>query len=107
VLMETDGLERIGDTALYSVDALVRRAGSLQGTPDATKAGLVRINAQQAGKTDVRDEYRVTVTQGENSVTMDVEIDESVPDNCARVQAGTGASAALGAAFGPIKIERV
>jgi NADH-quinone oxidoreductase subunit G len=104
---DTDGLERIGDTALYSVDALVRRAGSLQDTPDALAAGLVRMNSQQAGKTDVRDEYRVTVTQGENSVTMDVAIDESVPDNCARVQAGTGASAALGASFGPIKIQRV
>jgi len=102
-----DGLERIGDTAMYSVDALVRRAGSLQDTPDAASAGLLRINAQQAEKTGVRDEYTVTVSQGENSVTMNVAIDESVPDNCVRVQAGTGASAALGAAFGPIKIERV
>ncbi len=65
------------------------------------------MNSQQAGKADVRDEYTVTVTQGENSVTMDVQIDESVPDNCVRVQAGTAASAALGAAFGPIKIQRV
>jgi len=102
-----DGLERIGDTAIYSSDALVRRAGSLQATPDASSAGLVRMNSQQAGKADVRDEYTVTVTQGENSVTMDVQIDESVPDNCVRVQAGTAASAALGAAFGPIKIQRV
>jgi NADH-quinone oxidoreductase subunit G len=102
-----DGLERIGDTAIYSSDALVRRAGSLQATPDALSAGRVRMNSQQAEKAGMRDEYRVTVTQGEHSVTMDVAIDDSVPDNCVRVQAGTDASAALGAAFGPIKIERV
>jgi NADH-quinone oxidoreductase subunit G len=105
--METDGLERIGDVAIYSSDALVRRAGSLQDTPDALAAGLVRMNSQQAGKTGVRDEYTVTVTQGDASVTMDVQIDESVPDNCVRVQAGTGASAVLGASFGQISIRRV
>ncbi|MCK5480880.1 MAG: NADH-quinone oxidoreductase subunit G [Gammaproteobacteria bacterium] len=105
--MAVDGLERVGDVAMYSVDALVRRAGSLQQTPDAAVAGLARINSKQAEKTGVRDEYTVIVTQGDSSVTMDIQIDERVPDNCVRVQAGTSASAALGASFGPIKIQRV
>jgi len=65
------------------------------------------MNAQQADKSGVRDEYTVTVTQGDASVTMDVQVDESVPDNCVRVQAGTAASKALGASFGPISIQRV
>ena len=105
--LESDGLERIGDVAIYASDALVRRAGSLQATPDALVAGLVRMNAQQADKSGMRDEYTVIVTQDGSSVTMDVQIDESVPDNCVRVQAGTSASKALGASFGPISIQRV
>jgi hypothetical protein len=35
-----------------------------------------------------------------------VEISERVPDNCVWLQAGTQASASLGAAFGPISLER-
>ena len=40
-------IERIGGVAMYSVDALVRRANALQRTPDAW-TGDVRINAKLA-----------------------------------------------------------
>ena len=102
-----DGLERIGDIAIYSVDALVRRAGPLQQTPDAVSAGLLRINAKQAEQSGVRDGYTLIVSQGEAMVTMDAQIDDRVPNNCVRVQAGTQAASALGASFGPIKIQRI
>jgi NADH-quinone oxidoreductase subunit G len=102
-----DGLERIGDVAINATDALVRRAPALQATPDATVAGLVRLNAAQAEKSGVQDGYTVTVKQGAASTTMDVEISERVPDGCVWLQAGTMAAASLGAGFGPITIERV
>ena len=102
-----DGLERVGDVAIYAVDALVRRAPALQATPDALLSGLVRLNAGQAEKFGVRDGYTVTVTQGDASATMDVEISERVPDGCLWIQSGTQAAATLGAAFGPVSIERI
>jgi NADH-quinone oxidoreductase subunit G len=105
--MDSDGLERIGDVAIHAVDALVRRAPSLQQTPDAMAAGQMRLNSAQAEKSGVRDGYAVSLTQGGSSVTMDVAIDERVPDGCLWVQAGTEAAAGLGAAFGPVSIERV
>ena len=105
--MQVDGLERIGDVAIYSVDALVRRARSLQQTPDAAIAGLLRINSRQAGTSGVREGYTLIVTQGKAMVTMDVQIDDRVPDNCIRVQSGTPASSALGASFGPVAIQRI
>ncbi len=43
-----DGLERIGDVAINSADALVRRAAALQMTPDAGSAALVHLNSRQA-----------------------------------------------------------
>jgi NADH-quinone oxidoreductase subunit G len=102
-----DGLERIGDVAINATDAMVRRAPALQATPDAMAAGLLRLNAGQAEKSGVRDGYTVTVKQGAASTTMDVEINERVPDGCVWIQAGTTAAASLGASFGPVTIERV
>jgi len=103
----SDGLERIGDVAINAVDALVRRAPALQATPDAVVSELVRLNAGQAEKSGVRDGYTVTVTQGDASATMDVGISQRVPDGCLWIQSGTQAAATLGAAFGPVSIERV
>ena len=103
----SDGLERIGDVAINAVDALVRRAPALQATADAVVSELVRLNAGQAEKSGVRDGYTVTVTQGDASATMDVGISERVPDGCLWIQSGTQAAATLGAAFGPVSIERV
>jgi NADH-quinone oxidoreductase subunit G len=102
-----DGLERIGDVAINSADALVRRAAALQMTPDAGAAALVHLNSRQAELSGVRDGYTVTVTQGNASKVMDVCIDERVADGCVWIQAGTVAAASLGAAFGPVNIERV
>jgi NADH-quinone oxidoreductase subunit G len=42
------GLERIGDVAIHSADALVRRAAALQQTPDALAAAAARMCAVQA-----------------------------------------------------------
>jgi NADH-quinone oxidoreductase subunit G len=105
--MKIEGLERIGDVPIHSVDALVRRSASLQATPDAGSAGLLRLNSVQAEKSGVRDGYTVHVKQGDASVTLDVEINDRVADGCVWVQAGTTAAASLGAGFGPIIIERV
>jgi len=101
------GLERIGDVAILSTDPLVRRATALQASPDAGVAGLLRINPSQAESSGVRDGYRVRVSQGDAGVEMNVRIDARVADGCVWVQAGTDASASLGAAFGPVTVERV
>ncbi len=105
--MSVSGLQRIGDVAILSVDSLVRRAAALQLTPDAEAAARCRINAAQAASSGVQEGDTVTVKQGDASTNMTVEICERVPDGCAWVQAGTDQSAALGAAFGPVTIERV
>jgi NADH-quinone oxidoreductase subunit G len=102
-----DGLERVGDVAIHAVDALVRRAESLQKTPDAEAAGVVHINPAQAEQSGVRDGYTVTVQQGGASAVMEVCIDARVADGCLWIQAGTSASGKLGAAFGPVTLERV
>jgi len=100
------GLERIGDVAIYAIDPLVRRAAALQRTPDAIAAGKVRLNPAQAQAAGVSGADRVKVTQGEASAVLELQIDATVPDGCVRIQSGTAAAAALGAAFGPASIEQ-
>lgn len=101
------GLERIGEVAMYAVDALVRRAAALQQTPDAITAGLLHLHPEQAETSGVRDGYTVKVQQGDASAVMDICIDERVAVGCAWIQSGTPAASRLGPAFGTLTIERV
>ena len=104
--MPGDGLQRIGDTAIHGSDALVRRARSLQATPDAESASHARVNAATAQAAGVDDGASITLVQGKASASVTVEISERVPDNCVWCQTGTPAATSLGAAFGSISIER-
>jgi NADH-quinone oxidoreductase subunit G len=105
--MSASGLQRIGDVAILAADPLVRRAASLQATPDAAAAARCRISPAQAQASAVQDGDTVMVRQGDASTTLTVEISERVPDGCVWLQSGTDQSAALGAAFGTVTIERV
>jgi len=100
------GLERVGDLAIHAIDPLVRRAAALQRTPDAVAAGKARMNAAQAEASGVSGAERVKVIQGEAGTLLELQIDATVPDGCVRIQSGTTAAAALGAAFGAVSIER-
>jgi len=102
--VSVSGLQRIGDVAILSVDSLVRRSASLQATPDAEASARLRMNVVQAKSSSVQDGSTVTVKQGDASTTMTVEISERIPDGCVWLQAGTDASAALGASFGEVSL---
>jgi len=104
--MTDSGLQRIGDVAIHGSDALVRRAASLQVTPDAEVAAKARLNTATAQTAHVEDGTEVTLKQGDASTRVTVEISERVPDNCVWLQTGTAASVSLGAAFGSISLER-
>jgi len=101
-----EGLERIGEAAGYGLDALVRRAPALQKTPDALAAATARMNAAQAQTAGVGGAEQVRVSQGEANAVLALQIDERVPDGCVWIPSGSAASAALGGAFGPIRVER-
>jgi NADH-quinone oxidoreductase subunit G len=100
------GLERVGDVAIHAVDPLVRRAGALQRTPDAIAAGKARMNPEQAEAAGVSGAEQVKVSQGEASAVLELMLDARVPDGCLYIQTGTMPAATLGAAFGPVSIER-
>ncbi len=99
-------LERIGDVPIHCADALVRRAASLQATPDAVAGGVARISMQQAEASGVLGADTIKVSQDGTSITLSLAIDERVPAGCLWLPAGTPAAAGLGPCFGTIRIER-
>ncbi|WP_394777985.1 NADH-quinone oxidoreductase subunit NuoG [Undibacterium sp.] len=100
-----NGLERVSDVPIYSTDAIVRRAESLQKTADA-KAPKAWLSAAQFAKLGINDGDQVKLVQSNGAVALPAALDKSLPDNVVRVAAGHAATKALGAMFGSITVER-
>ncbi len=100
------GLERLADVPIYAADALVRRAPSLQLTNDAKAALRATLPAALFDSLGLAAGDAVRVRQGEAVVTLPAARSETLPANVVRVPAATPASAALGAMFGEISVEK-
>jgi NADH-quinone oxidoreductase subunit G len=94
-------LERIADVPIYCTDPIVRRAPSLQLTADAAApvVGLPSALWSQLGD-------KVTLKQGTASVTLPACEEPTLAANAVRIAAGHPATAALGAMFGAVTVER-
>ncbi|HXU92831.1 MAG TPA: NADH-quinone oxidoreductase subunit NuoG [Gallionella sp.] len=99
------GVQRVADVPVYSADALVRRAASLQKTRDAATP-TVAMRGSELQKLSVQPGDTVKVTQGSSSVRLVARADDGLPAGVARVAAGHAATAELGAMFGTITVER-
>ena len=99
-------LMRAADVPIHAVDALVRRAPSLQKTHDAV-ALAVSINPADAVRLDLDDELTsVRVKQGESSAILKLIIDEGVPAGSAWIPMAVKGSELLGDPFGEVVIEK-
>jgi len=99
------GLQRLANVPLYATDSVVRRAPSLQATADAA-APLLAIGSALAAKLGVQAGAKVRVKQGEAAVVLPVAIDATLAADTVRVSAGVPETAALGAVFGTVSLER-
>jgi NADH-quinone oxidoreductase subunit G len=102
----SQGLQRISDVPIYSADALVRRAASLQATRDAA-APSVLMHSSELQKLGLKSGDEVKVHQGKASTRMKVSANDNLPVAAARVAAGHPDTAALGAMFGIIRVETI
>ena len=101
----TGGLERIADVPIYATDSLVRRATSLQLTADArvSFASLPQAVWVQLG---LNAGDKVRVSQGTAQAVLPARLDATLADTAVRVPAGLAETAALGAMFGAITVEK-
>ena len=101
----TGGLQRVAEVPIYAADAVVRRATALQKTLDAATP-CVAMHSAELAKLGVQPGDQVKVSQGQGSVNLVATADDKLPRGTARVAAGHAATAALGAMFGTITVER-
>ncbi len=102
---QTGGLERLSDVPIYSADALVRRAESLQQTADAA-APVASLPQALWAELGLSDGAQVKVSQDGGSAVLSAVLDASLPANVVRVPAGHAATSTLGDIFGAIRVEK-
>jgi NADH-quinone oxidoreductase subunit G len=99
-------LERLAEVPLYHADAIVRRAPSLQLTADAKNAPWAGLSPSLWQHLDLQPGAAVRIAQGDGHVVLPARIEASLAANVVRVPAGHPATAALGAMFGELTIEK-
>lgn len=100
------GLERVAEVPIYQTDAVVRRSPSLQMTLDAALP-VARMHSRLIGKLGLEENGRVSVRQTAGALTLKVQRDDLLPDDCVRIPSGHPLTAALGPMFGAITAEPV
>jgi len=100
------GLQRIAEVPIYFADPLVRRAHSLQKTRDA-QPPRAWMNAALMQRLGVTAGQPVRIKQGAGEAQLAAALDERLPEGCVRVAAAHPSTAALGALFGELELEKV
>ena len=100
------GLERISDVPIYSTDALVRHASSLQLTADA-RPPVVRLPTALWNQLGLQEGAKVLVTQDGATVQLPARLDGALPATVVHVPTGHADTAGLGAMFGALSIAKV
>jgi len=98
------GLQRITEMPMYSVDTNVRRAGALQRTMDAKIAEGVHINAKLAAQLNVDEVSQIQVKQDNSSLTLPLVIDDRVPDEGVLIYGGQLVNIDLGSWHGQVEL---
>ena len=98
-------MQRVSDVPIYFSDAIVRRSPPLQATRDAALPA-VHMHSTALSKIGVQSGAMVKVSQGQASAHLTVTADDKLPLDVVRVAAGHAATAALGAMFGTVTVER-
>jgi NADH-quinone oxidoreductase subunit G len=101
-----DGFERVAEVPSYGADAIVRRARSLQQTRDAAPP-VASMNRALAEKLGLREGDLARVRQGTGEAVVAFAIDDRLPAGCIRLATARAETAALGAMFGGLTVERV
>lgn len=100
-----NGLQRVSDVPIYATDAVVRRSAPLQATADAVPP-KAWMHGEELKKLGIQAGTTVKISQEQGSVNLIAAADDKLPRGVLRVAAGHASTAALGAMFGTITVER-
>jgi NADH-quinone oxidoreductase subunit G len=102
----TVGLQRVSDVPIYAVDAIVRRAPSLQLTADAREP-VVGLPSNLWTQLGLKHGAKVLVAQGDAAVVLHAREDAGLATDAVRIAAGHPSTIALGSMFGSVTVEKV
>ena len=102
----TVGMQRVADVPIYATDAIVRRAASLQLSADA-RAPAASLPSALWQSLRLQTGDKVLLAQGSAALVLDAFEDTTLAPDAVRVPAGHPATAALGAMFGAISVEKM
>jgi NADH-quinone oxidoreductase subunit G len=103
--VQAGSFERIADVPIYATDSLVRRATSLQLTADA-RAPVASLPQGLWSQLGLATGDKVRVSQGAGQAVLPAKLDPTLAATAVRVPAGHPDTAALGAMFGAITVEK-
>ncbi|MEP6656589.1 MAG: NADH-quinone oxidoreductase subunit NuoG [Betaproteobacteria bacterium] len=98
-------LERIADIPIHFADPIVRRAPSLQKTPDA-RPPSARMSAATLAQLGAAVDTLVRIRQGGGEAVLAAVLDASVPAGAVRIAAAHPTTAGLAGLSGPVTVER-
>jgi NADH-quinone oxidoreductase subunit G len=98
-------LERLADVPIYFTDAIARRAPPLQAT-NAAKPPRAAMRSELLERLGVKPGDKVRVKQGSAGVVLEAARNDKLPEGCVQVSAAHASTAALGAMFGAVTVER-
>jgi NADH-quinone oxidoreductase subunit G len=99
-----EGLYRIGELPMYSIDPLCRRSIPLQQTAQAQNLFL-GLNPVDASGLGIGEGARAKVLQGDGQAEFEVKISDRVPPGGVWLRSATGAVQELGSAVAPVIVE--
>jgi NADH-quinone oxidoreductase subunit G len=99
------GFMRVGETPMYAVDALVRRAPPLQQTKDAD-AAYAQFSPEDAKRLKLEAGDAVSLKSNGTRVVLPVKFDDGIAVGEVWVPGGLAATVALGPLSGAVEVEK-
>lgn len=97
---------RVGTAPIYSIDALVRNAPSLQEAQDLSESSVL-VNAQDVEHFGLNEGKWVKVTQGEQSGIFQCVTDNKIQPGTIYIARSLPRSEKLGAVYGPVLVKNI
>ncbi len=101
------GVERLGETPIYQLDALTRRAPALQATHDGEAAAACWAHGALIQRLGLVVDKPVKVRQGEGETILKLRRDDRLPEEVVRVAAVHPLTSRLGPRFGTVTLEKM
>ncbi|MFZ5485284.1 MAG: NADH-quinone oxidoreductase subunit NuoG [Pseudomonadota bacterium] len=101
------GIERLGETAIYQLDAWTRRAPALQATVDGQAGQSAGANGTLITRLGLTADKPVKVRQNGVETVLKLVRDDALPDDVVRVSGNLAAASRLGPRYGDLSLEKM